>query len=375
MSKFDIVSADSHVIEPGNLWKTRLDKRWRHRAPQIVRDKEHPTKKAALVAEGIKPFPVAVSFANDNLEEPAEAVDSGYAGSWASGWDPAPRIKDQAFDGLDAEVIYPTLTMPLFAMTDGELQRACFHAYNEWLREYCDYAPKKLFGIGLISLEDIDKAVKDVDTLVKMGMRGAMVWCAAPEDKPFHLKLYDPFWRAASEAGLPVSMHCIASRGKVSAGVGGAKTGSLLPGVWYMSVIHEIQETLAALVFGGVFERFPQLKIVSVENDIGWLAHFIHRMDHAQNKFKDSWEFTIPRMPSEYLEKQFFATFQDDPVGTASHKVFGASNYMWASDFPHNDTTFPDSHAWIDRNFQGIDDSIRRAMVYDNVMSLYQLEL
>ena len=74
--------------------------------------------------------------------------------------------------------------MPIFSMTDAPLQRACLQVYNEWVVEYCRYEPKRLYGIGLISLEDIDAAVEDVEAIAKQGMRGAMIWGAPPDDRP-----------------------------------------------------------------------------------------------------------------------------------------------------------------------------------------------
>ena len=131
-----------------------------------------------------------------------------------------------------------------------------------------------------------------------------------------------------------------------------AEANRALP--YIRSVVHEIQESLAALVFGGVLARFPKLRIVSAENDIGWLPHFIYRMDHAYKKWGGMWTDDIPQPPSEYMRQQVWATFQDDPVGPRTHDLFGAENYMWASDFPHSDSTFPESRAWIERNFEGV---------------------
>ncbi len=146
-------------------------------------------------------------------------------------------------------------------------------------------------------------------------------------------------------------------------------------GIWYMKVIHEIQESLAHLVLGGVLERFPALKIVSAENDAGWLPHFNYRMDHVFDKYGETWGDAVTQRPSEYVRRQVFATFQDDHTGPAAHEIFGADNFMWASDFPHSDSTFPDSHAWIEKNFAGVPDSVRRKIVHDNAVALYGMDV
>ena len=161
MPPHGVISADSHVTEPATLWEERLEPGLRDRAPHVVRNEgEGPAW--LFVAEGARPFPVSGGFAAGRSgEELAAFQDKGYEAARPSGWDPAARLEDQALDGIDAEVLYPTLGMKLFAMENGdggELQRACFRAYNAWLAEYCAHAPQRLVGIGLVSLEDLDLA-------------------------------------------------------------------------------------------------------------------------------------------------------------------------------------------------------------------------
>ena len=378
MVRHGVVSADSHVMEPGDLWQERLDRRFRERSPRVI---ENPVKKGPrwlFTVEGASPFPIAGGFAAGRSgDDLTEFMSQGYEGARPSGWDPAERMKDQELDGVDAEVLYPTLGMPIFSMLDAELQRACFEVYNDWVAEYCRYEPKRLYGIGLISLEDPKVAAADVETIAKQGMRGAMIWGAAPDERPYSDRAYDPFWQAASEALLPVSLHIIASRGRRTVGVGNETigSGSVHPGIWYSTVLHEIQESLATLVFSGVLARFPKLRIVSAENDVGWLPHFIYRMDHAFEKFGSLWTEDTPLPPSEYVRRQVWATFQDDPVGPRVHDIFGAENYMWASDFPHSDSTFPDSRGFIERNFAGVPEAVRQRIVYDNAVALYDMQL
>jgi predicted TIM-barrel fold metal-dependent hydrolase len=378
MSRHGVVSADSHMTEPLDLWETRIDRRFRERAPRVVENKRGEGARYFFVAEGCAPFPIAGGFAAGRSgKELQELLDKGYEAARPSGWDPVERIKDQELDGIDAEVLYPSLGMSLFTMTDGGLQRACFDVYNGWLAEFCSHDPSRLYGVGLVSLEDVGAAVGDVERIAAQGMKGAMIWGAAPPERPYGDRAYDPFWRAVSEAGLPVSLHIIASRGRVSASVTDAigQGAKVHAGVWYMRVISEIQESLAQIVFGGVLERFPRLRIVSAENDAGWLPHFGYRMDHVYHKYREIWDESTPLRPSEYLRRQVYATFQDDYTGPAAYQVFGADNFMWASDFPHSDSTFPESRSWIEKNFAGIPDAVRRKIVWQNAVSLYAMSV
>ena len=378
MGKYGVVSADSHMTEPVDLWEERIDAAFRDRAPKVIENTKPEGPRYLFMCEGAAPFPIAGGYAAGRSgKELQELLKTGYEAARPSGWDPIERIKDQELDGIDAEVLYPSLGLKLFVMTDAELQRACFDAYNGWLAEFCSHDPKRLYGVGLVSLENIDTAAGDLEKIAKLGMRGAMIWGTPPEDRPYSGREYDPFWQAASDANLPVSLHIIASRGKTSASVNDVigEHAKAHAGIWYMKVIHEIQDSLAQLVLGGVLERFPKLKIVSAENDCGWLPHFNYRMDHVFDKYGETWGDEVPLRPSEYVKRQVYATFQDDHTGPAAHEIFGADNFMWASDFPHSDSTFPDSRKWIEKNFAGVPDTVRRKIVHDNAVTLYGMDV
>jgi predicted TIM-barrel fold metal-dependent hydrolase len=141
-----------------------------------------------------------------------------------------------------------------------------------------------------------------------------------------------------------------------------------------MFLISEVQETFADIIIGGVLERFPNLRLVSAENDTGWLPHFLYRLDHAWDKYSKVGTYAkLTLKPSEYVKRQVWATFLDDPVGPATFKFFGESNYMWGSDFPHSDSTWPRSRAVIKADFDGVPDEVTRKMVFDNAARLYHL--
>ena len=133
-----VISADSHMTEPADLWTERLDQKFRDRAPRIIRSENRGT--FIFVAPDIPAFPVAGGFAagrsGEELREFMKRAnkDEGYKAARPSGWDPAERIKDQDVDGVQAEVLYTTLGMPLFGLHDADLQRACFRVYNDWVR-------------------------------------------------------------------------------------------------------------------------------------------------------------------------------------------------------------------------------------------------
>jgi len=379
MYEMHVMSADSHVMEPADFWATRLDVKYRDQAPRVVKNDRGAGY--VFVAPGISPFPVAGGFGTGRSgTELKEHLTKGYEAARPSGWDPAERIKDQDIDGVEAEVLYTTLGMRLFSLDDAGLQRACFGAYNDWLAEFCSYNPKRLVGNALISLEDIGEGIKELERCARIGLRGAMIWGSAPEDRPYSSRMYDPFWQAASELEMPLSLHVITGRGRESKLEVDPKTGNIvsLAGPtrleMYANVIHEIQRSLTSLIVSGVLERFPRLKLVSAENDVGWLPHYMYRLDHAWEKYSALTPEPLPLKPSDYMRRQLWATFQDDPVGPATYRFFGSSNYMWASDFPHTDSTWPNSRKIIEKDFAGVPEDVTRKIVFENAAKLYRLQ-
>jgi predicted TIM-barrel fold metal-dependent hydrolase len=379
-----MISADSHFTEPPDLWTARIDRKFTDRAPRVVNDE----RGAILLAPGLRPFAVGGAFSHGASGEVLkEFSKKTYADARPSGWDPVERIKDQEIDGVEAEVLYTTLGMTLFSLPDVELLQACFKTYNDWAAEFCSYNPKRLTAVALIPLEEIDEGVRELRRCAKLGLRSAMICGAPTSDKPYHSRIYDPFWAAAQELDMPISLHLVTGR-KVpkqrdSAAAREMPAPDAVPKVLsknfsrsYMTALHEIQCTFIDIILGGVLERFPQLKIVSAENDTGWWPHFLYRLDHAFEKFGPMADGSpLSLKPSEYVRRQLWATFQDDPVGPTTYKIFGEDNYMWASDFPHSDCTWPHSREVVERDFAGVPAAVKEKIVYSNAARLYGIGL
>jgi predicted TIM-barrel fold metal-dependent hydrolase len=376
-----VISADSHMMEPANLWVERLDAKYKDDAPRVV--KSDSKGDFLFVAPGIPSFPVAGGFAagrsgqelKNFLSEAGQ--DKGYEAARPSGWDPAERLKDQDIDGVHAEVLYTTLGMPLFGLHDTDLQRACFKAYNDWVAEFASYDRKRLHPIGLISLEDIEEGAKELRRAAKIGLKGAMIWGSPPREKPYYLKDYDPFWAAAEELEMPLSLHVITGKRPPKSKEEREKIRSRSPDFTrgYMNLIHEVQRSLTDIIFGGVMMRFPKIRIVSAENDSGWIAHYMYRMDHAFDKFSAMMSEPLELKPSEYVRRNLWATFQDDPIGPMLFKFFGEDRFMWASDFPHTDSTWPHSLDVIKKDFAGVPESVTQKIICDNAAELYHIDL
>ncbi len=155
MASLKVISADSHMMEPPDLWVERLDNKFKDRAPKVVT--QDAGSRPLFVAPGLEPYPISVAFAAGRSgNELREFIGKAGAQDAERFRDPAQRIEDQDRDGVSAEVLYTTLGMSLFGLEDAELQAACFKAYNDWTAEFCSYNPRRFIGMALISLADIE---------------------------------------------------------------------------------------------------------------------------------------------------------------------------------------------------------------------------
>lgn len=368
-----IISADSHVLEPPELWVSRISKEFRDKAPRFVVN-HNGEQGTFLVAEGIAPKRIAsIAAVNMKQEDLPSFNNAGHADFRPGGWDPAERLKDQDEDGVLAEVVYATYAMYLFAITDARFLEACFKAYNDWLAEFCGHAPKRIVGLGLISIYNVDWAVGELQRCAKLGLKGAMIPCVPPDGTELSDAVYDPFWSAAEDLGLPISLHILTSN-RANLATPRFGYGDFGAGV-YVATPHELQLSLADLICRGVLERHPKLRLVSAEADTGWLAHFLVRLDRGQKRYAHLNNLPLKMTPSEYFKKQVYATFINDPIGVATREFVGAENLMWSSDYPHTDSSWPHSRDVIAKDFQGVPDEDREKMTFGNVVNLYGLDV
>src|SRR5881296_3046158 len=193
MTTYKLISADSHVSEPTDLWVQCVDKKYRDRAPRLVASPADP-KGAYFYYEGYPLHPIGIGLgAGKSPEELAQFLTRGtYADARPGGWDPAERLKDNELDGVEADVLYTTLGFRIFWLKDVGLQQDCFRVYNDWLAAYCRYAPRRMAGLAMISLYDPKAGAQELVRCVKAGLKGAMIWCSPPTDQPYSSEVYGP---------------------------------------------------------------------------------------------------------------------------------------------------------------------------------------
>jgi predicted TIM-barrel fold metal-dependent hydrolase len=251
---------------------------------------------------------------------------------------------------------------------DVGYKNACFTAYNEWMAEFSSVDTNRLIGLGQTSMESPEKAIEDLKRIKALGLRGVMM-PGFPVQEDYHHKMYDPFWEAAVDLDIPLSFHILTYRDHANKIRG--------PGLNnFMVIMRGNQDIIGTLIFGGVFDRHPKLKVVCVEADGGWVPHYMYRMDHAFRRAvpKHLAESNLSRMPSEYFMENVYVTFQDDHVAFQLMHMVNPKRMMWASDFPHLDSTWPHSQKLLEEHTVMLTQEQRDDVLHNNVAQLYKLQ-
>jgi predicted TIM-barrel fold metal-dependent hydrolase len=381
------ISADSHVIEPPNCYLDYIEPAFRERAPVIRQDPK--TGGDAFYVEGFA-RPVGLGLlAAAGVPSREIAVTARFEDLHRGGWEPKARIADMDRDGVQAEFIYPTVGMLICNHPDAAFKTACIWAYNRWLEEFVGGAPGRLYGLGQITVGSVDQAVRDLGRLKEMGFKGVMMPGEPDMDEDYDDPIFDPFWRAAVELQMPVSFHIltggltrsfIEGTSKFAGGQELDRRALRAQGLrgsdmsQSFSHVRMCQDILGMLVWGRVFERHPGLKVVCVEADAGWAPHYMYRMDHFYDRHRHWRKFgDMEKLPSEYFAENIYLTFQDDWSAFQVAHAMNPKRLLWASDFPHSDSTWPDSQAVIARNTAGCSEELKAMVLRDNTAELYKI--
>jgi predicted TIM-barrel fold metal-dependent hydrolase len=303
--------------------------------------------------------------------------------------DPTARVPAMELDGVVGEILYPTFGLPLFGIEDAGLQEACCHRYNQWLADHCAAVPTRLFGIGMIPTYDMDAAVRELQFCADQGMRGGLVWLTPHPDIPFWSDHYEPFWSACQDLGLPVSLHTLTGfnyfRTAMTTGIPAATNVDGIPrrpstaSRFHIDVRQKLNcvvEALGDLMFSDVFERHPDLRLVLVEHEVAWLPFVIDQWDYyARNKL-ERYDPHLPNRtwPSDYMRTNVFATFFRDPLAGYLSEYGGTDNWMWSSDYPHPNSTWPHSRTTVETLLAGLPAENVEKLAWRNAASLYNLE-
>jgi predicted TIM-barrel fold metal-dependent hydrolase len=374
---YPIVDADAHVNEPPDLWTGRLPKKLLERAPRV----EHTDKGDIWLFDGGREkWPVGLTAVAGLSYFEFRPVGITYETMRPGSFDTQARLADMDADGIYAQILYPSVTLrgARIYSEDRELQTACVRAYNEWLLEFCLDSGGRLIGQAILPTTGLDDCIAELEWAIKHGHKGAVISSfpngslnPKPED--------DRFWAIAQEAGFPIAVH-IGSFVRGNLG-GGARdrSWSSLAFVGVAALTKAGGQTLPVvcdILFSGIFQRFPRLRIVLVEANIGWIPTLLEQSDDMFRRYR--WYTKAvdeqKEMPSDIFFRNFWATFMVDTVGIDLRHRMNLDHLMWSTDYPHSGTDWPDSRLTIERVFRGVPRGEVKRMLHGNCVDLYGLD-
>jgi predicted TIM-barrel fold metal-dependent hydrolase len=351
MADYPLVSADSHVNEPPEMFAERVPASLRERAPHIA----EIDGVAQIVVEGMRPRKI-----------PRGRDGADVARAEAGGWDPARRIRDQDLDGVAGEVVFPTLALQACYITpDPALQYALARAYNDWVAEVFRAHRERFAPAAVIPLADVAEAVRETRRAAGLGLRALLLPSRVPARMLNHPD-YDAYWAVAQETGLPLTFHAgTGHEPRIETGPGGAVInyllGAQIDGAYVISY----------LTMSGVLERFPGLQVVAVETGSGWLAWVMTQMDEIYEKHHMWARPKLAERPSVYVRRQCHVTFQNDPVGIHNLPLTGPESLVWGSDYPHPEGTWPKSRQYLAEQLRGVEAETQRKIAGGTAARLF----
>jgi uncharacterized protein len=356
-----IVDGDGHIMEePNDIWTTeRIDHdRWGDWVPhkEVIDEIYDVIHVGGRVRGGGRELHDQMAAAVGMT--PREFYDLLEGLRRPGGHEPKARLDDMDADGIDAVVLYPSLSLffgpsdEIPALHDTAFVADCQRAYNDWLADFCAYEPTRLFGAAAAPLQDVARACVETEHAVARGLRAVFVRPSAYVDElPLNDHVYDDFWSTCQELGTPVAFHpgvhvdtpgACRKFGLVAVSESATVTNMAMDEIHGGSALGQavgnpvdMIVTMGRLLMSGVCERFPRLKLVFLESSGGWMPSMLERMDEQVQAFplERRW---LSLLPSEYFARQCYVSFEPEEwnLAAAAEKL-GTDRILWASDYPH----------------------------------------
>jgi predicted TIM-barrel fold metal-dependent hydrolase len=377
MSSYNVISADSHIVEPPDLYESRIEPKFRSRAPRIERHRTRTGQEYdAWYLDGVRVGTIgSVIQAGRRFEDPG-SID--FLGVWEdvrkAAYEPHAMLEELEADGVWGACLQPSQGLFWYRLPDSELLSALCRAYNVWITDFCRAAPGRFKGIGMLNVDDVDDACQELERCAEMGLAGAFIPVYPVAERPYRHASYDRLWWTAQDLEMPLLLHVATMRG----GIPGSEFTidiNQLTAAGLANSDYWMRYSLTAMIFAGVFDRYPRLKVGSVEHETAWVPHWLRQMDFTYRErpaLGRAWKSRHAMLPSEYWQRNMFVEFMEDDCGIRLRDVIGVDNMLWGNDFPHAESTWPKSREFLDRIFAGAPDEDRRKITADNAARIFR---
>jgi predicted TIM-barrel fold metal-dependent hydrolase len=373
---YPLISADDHIdlgYLPKDLWTERMPRAFRDRAPH-VEDMGEKGEQWVCDGEVWGDYRGERWFARPNRT--VLALDRGGSAEPGRPTTPEKRLADMERDGVTASVMFPPI-LPM-QVSDPQLRDACIRAYNDWAAEFRQAAPGRFLPVAMLSPNDPESAAEEVVRIKKLGLQQGN-FLVNDVTLDMYLEPWDIFWDAAADAGAYVSYHVGGStrpgvRDQMAATQEGRRRATFDMGLGNGATTF-FQPFVFLFTFG-TLERHPSLKFILAESGTGWIPFVVQEMDYRykrQFETRAAAEVGLKELPSDVFKRQVWATYQADLVGLHLVDFFGDGHMMWASDYPHPDSTWPFSQDVIARETAHLTPDAKKMILHDNAAALYGL--
>ena len=365
--KYHVVSADSHILEPPDLWEKWMPKKYQGLAPKVVRHEvygdvwQYPDRPPPRQGLGMA---ARVGTRYEDIKKDGGLYGDGIHPSCYEG---KARLEVMDVDGVDAEALYGSGGIIYWQyVKDPEAQLAGVEAYNRWLIEdFCAADPARLIALAYLPNLGVETAVAHLRNAKEMGFRGWVLshW---PSGKENISREDDPLWAAAEELDMPGGIHIQ---------VGPRHFSLAEEARWAMGAdtLTAMPTPMTELIFTGVYDRFPGLRTQAVETGVGWIPFFLEMMDDRYWRNRTWAKATLKKLPSQYFRDNWLATFITDKIGVQMRHAVGVDNMAWSTDFPHHGNDWPYSRKVIDEHFVNVPADEKDKIICTNAAKLYGL--
>ena len=386
---YELMSSDGHLEVTPERWSDRVPAKYRDRAPKSI---TLPDGGDALIIEG-QPLREA-NFLDlragraEGQWQPFGLKVEGAAGIGP----PEQRVKEQDEDGLESEVLFPPMVSgPSFwrNITHDEVFKSMIRAYNDWLGEdYCPTDPDRLLGMGVIPMTNINDAIEELNHIKSLGLKG-VVLTSFPNGNAYPMPEDDKFWAAALEMEMPLTVHVTFDRSNARANqptfIYPKNDAATLRSVrrplleWMCNFGLPPAVGITQMIFSGVFDRFPNLKMFFAETRLGWVPFWMEHADlwyHRHIGWAEELLGFKPlkRLPSEYVKDHIYFSVQYENVAVELRHHVGVDHIMFATDFPHIECEWPDTRPIVERIYANVPEEERHQMWAGNCVNYFKLE-
>jgi len=370
MSECRIFSSDSHVVEPRDLWEKRIDHQFRERGPRLVREGDNDQ----WICDGMRFGAIGINQqAGLRFEHPEKLTVEGTMSTVPlGGLDPHEHVKDMETDGVSGAVLYPSQGLTIYRVPASDVLSAALRTYNDYLAEFCSPYPNQLKGIAMINLDDVEEGVRELGRAAKIELAGAMI--SVNPILPYDHPAYERFWATAQDLDMPLSLHVATARWKPGMDV---TSFALQAAADFPNREYEPRQCVYGMIFAGVFERYPNLRVGVVEYEVSWAPYFLARMDEFYKQRAvgvHGRRFAEGQLPSDVFRSNIFIGFQEDALGIQMRYHIGVDNLLWGSDYPHAESTFPRSKQILQQTLDGVPDDEKAKIAGGNTARLYHFD-